>query len=692
MRNVICGLAALMAMAAAPTARAACDIAVVDIDGLHLAIENADNEVICLANDITGTLDLSWGAQTEDRNFEIRSQDPLNPVTWSADPAATQWSSNLIVCDPEAKITLRLHDMILDGEGYPSIALMDYLCSLQMEGLTVRDFEPEEGRAALELASHLPRPTEITRCWFEDIRGTAIRAYGGLLDLTQCVFVGGHAAEAGGALRMGGDAQTVSLGNLYWGNSSEQGGGAIYGEQGAYLLSMGDAFVANRAPIGGAIQWGGFSADVSHNVFAGNTTCEPGPGCQLDPADLVSPFQPADPSCNFSVLDTAALDLPSLASADGLGAAVAFTEHLQKSALAKNLFLANDAGGGSGGALAWFRENMNSPPPVGMPNLRLIHNTLVGNKAAKGSGFYGAESNRGMFMALGNLWLDHADEPVLLDGAGWDKLLAANHTDGPGLLGGLGGPLYEMEETWGEEPSLEACPTGCGDASLEALCGTNEAGLALPYAYRPHPLHFGFELCPADGDPWIDGTGLDLPDLEMPDGSPPDRGGTGMACTDTSLSDQDSDGVPDFADCDPLNSGINPFQVEICNGLDDNCNDSIDEDATHTYYWDNDGDGYGGEAVEACFPEDRMVNNHDDCDDGDDQINPHAEEIYGDQRDNDCDGTVDLDAPGCHSAGCLATRMAPGDHGLELSGLAPAGPILSLLAFWRLARRRHDLD
>ncbi len=691
MRGAIVGILVLSALAAAPSARGACDIIVLDVEGLTLAVEDPTNEVICLGADITGTLDLSWGSGIGDRNFEIRSADPLNPVTWYADPALfPNLSNNLVVCDPESKINLRLHDMILDGEGYTSLALVANLCSLQLEGLVIRDFEPSPGVAMLELPGDLARPTEITRCWFEDIRGLVVHAYGGLLDITQSVFVGGHADTGGGVIQVGGDSQTASQGNLFWGNSSGSGGGAIYGEQGAYLSSVGDAFVGNRAPMGGAILWGGYAMDVNHAVFAGNATCQPGGDCRVDEGDLIAPIQAMDPTCNYSSLDIGSLELPGLEAGDGLGAAVALTEEIQKAAFQKCLFLANDAGGGSGAGLAWVRTLLDSPPPVGIPDLRLIHNTFKGNKAGSGAAVWGAAASSGGFLALSNLWLDHPAEPVLLEGAGWDRLLAGNLTDGPGLLANLAGPVYEMQETWGETPDLEACPDTCDDDALMALCGADEDAIELSYAFRPRALHFGHELCPAPGDEWALEAGLDIQDLQMPDGSPPDRGLTGGPCTDSSLMDQDGDGVPDFADCDPQNHGVNPFQVENCNGVDDNCNGDVDEGVTHTYYWDHDGDGFGGEPVEACFPEDRMVGNDADCDDSDDQVNPDLDEIPDDQRDNDCDGTIDLDAPGCHSAGCLATRVAPGEDGLQLSGLAPLGPALSLLAAWRVIRRRRD--
>ena len=49
-------------------------------------------------------------------------------------------------------------------------------------------------------------------------------------------------------------------------------------------------------------------------------------------------------------------------------------------------------------------------------------------------------------------------------------------------------------------------------------------------------------------------------------------------------------------DCDDTSTSVNPGEDEVCDGVDNNCDDEIDEDdaadAT-TWYVDSDGDGYG---------------------------------------------------------------------------------------------------
>ncbi|MBI5057601.1 MAG: M6 family metalloprotease domain-containing protein [Nitrospirae bacterium] len=88
--------------------------------------------------------------------------------------------------------------------------------------------------------------------------------------------------------------------------------------------------------------------------------------------------------------------------------------------------------------------------------------------------------------------------------------------------------------------------------------------------------------------------------------------------------DLDGDGYDTICggDCNDNDPAIHPGVVEICDGIDNNCNDDIDEGLAK----DNDGDRY--------------TNCQGDCDDNDPAVNPGAWEIC-DGKDNNCDGNVD---------------------------------------------------
>ena len=66
--------------------------------------------------------------------------------------------------------------------------------------------------------------------------------------------------------------------------------------------------------------------------------------------------------------------------------------------------------------------------------------------------------------------------------------------------------------------------------------------------------------------------------------------------------DLDEDGVPNCNDCDDLNPSVNPEAEEQCDGIDNDCDGSVDEnDAVDVIAWypDGDGDGYGSDALGA---------------------------------------------------------------------------------------------
>ena len=119
------------------------------------------------------------------------------------------------------------------------------------------------------------------------------------------------------------------------------------------------------------------------------------------------------------------------------------------------------------------------------------------------------------------------------------------------------------------------------------------------------------------------------------------------------------DGTLTYAgDCDDSDPDINPEGSETCDGVDQDCNGLVDDDATDalTWYVDADGDGYGDadSPVWSCTEPSGTTGVGGDCADDDDTVNPEAEELCEDGIDNDCDGT----AGDCRLVGSLAESAA----------------------------------
>jgi hypothetical protein len=121
-------------------------------------------------------------------------------------------------------------------------------------------------------------------------------------------------------------------------------------------------------------------------------------------------------------------------------------------------------------------------------------------------------------------------------------------------------------------------------------------------------------------------------DAAAPDAAPPD-------CPDARryFRDRDGDGagdpgdaviacdappgfVTDDGDCDDADPAVRPDGAERCNGLDDDCDGRIDDDAADATPWftDADGDGFGDptQVTYACQPPAGAVGNDVDCNDG----------------------------------------------------------------------------
>ena len=113
--------------------------------------------------------------------------------------------------------------------------------------------------------------------------------------------------------------------------------------------------------------------------------------------------------------------------------------------------------------------------------------------------------------------------------------------------------------------------------------------------------------------------------------------------------DADGDGFAEADDCDDTNAAINPDATEVCDGIDNDCNDWIDDDdpgvtGGEVFYFDYDGDGFGDNSFTetACEAPENYVADNTDCNDAVAAINPDATEICDDANaDENCNGVAD---------------------------------------------------
>ncbi len=143
-------------------------------------------------------------------------------------------------------------------------------------------------------------------------------------------------------------------------------------------------------------------------------------------------------------------------------------------------------------------------------------------------------------------------------------------------------------------------------------------------------------------------------------------------------------------DCDDGSALVNPVAEEVCNGVDDDCEGTIDEGAADAVWWyeDADGDGFTDPNVRvaACeAPAGFAVRTVDDCDDSDPAIHPGAEDPAGDGIDQDCGGNSSwptTDSGSFQGGGGLACASGP-------AGATTGGWLFGLAAIG--ARRRRSL-
>jgi hypothetical protein len=128
-----------------------------------------------------------------------------------------------------------------------------------------------------------------------------------------------------------------------------------------------------------------------------------------------------------------------------------------------------------------------------------------------------------------------------------------------------------------------------------------------------------------------------------------DKDEHGDECDD----DADGDGYDKTEDCNDLNPNIKPSAMEICNNIDDNCNNLIDDNAVDciNFFKDADKDKFGAMNEYKCLCNTEApynATNSLDCDDGNAEANPQKAEKCSTEFDDDCDGQVNEEgSDGC---------------------------------------------
>jgi len=267
-----------------------------------------------------------------------------------------------------------------------------------------------------------------------------------------------------------------------------------------------------------------------------------------------------------------------------------------------------------------------------------------------------------------------------LDGDGFaDLLIGAPFCDDGASDAGQVYVIYgtSCEDQDGDgfgDPADPNCPGGsdldCDDldaavhpGATETCDGTDEDCDGVVPLNEADDDHDGFRICEDDCDDTnaavYPGAAESCDNVDNDcDGSQPvwdqDLDGDGTSscagdCDDSDAAvhtnDLDADGYsPCDGDCDDADPTRSPGVAELCDGLDNNCDNTLPNDEA-----DADGDGLMG-----C---------EGDCDDNDSSAYPGAEELC-DERDNDCNGIaddLDADGDGYTSAECGGTDCDDSD-------------------------------
>jgi len=535
--------------------------------------------------------------------------------------------------------------------------------------------------------------------------GGLIVAYDAPITIDDSILSNGTAG-LGGALdhyTFGGDRHALSITNsIFSENDAEWGpGGAIFAQYTGAITISDTTFDSNFADEeGGAIYVADIEEDVllTSNTYLENEATENGgaihakalSNLRIQTSDFIRNSSEQDGGA-LSTEDTQLFALRNLwcdnSAQDGGGIQV--DGESEWTTLHNNRFVENEASNRGGG----IRVRQHSA--------NIVNNTFVGNSAYRGAGVQFHETNEYYFQNNLVSW-NPAGDGIYVNAPESDEETVdhsshftynawyENVTDHSNVSSGT----LTLDSTNVFEHPLISAYSNDGDCDNDELWQTwgsplIDAGDPLPSTTtdpdgsRSDIGAYGGEqadpdyFVDADGDGYIlmfdcdDADAAIHPEADeycddkdndcdgVVDEDPVD------ASTWYQDSDEDGFGDPDTAvvqcdgpasyitngeDCDDTRSDVHPGADEVCNEIDDNCDEAIDNDAIDASIWyvDFDADGFGSEYETSwsCTVPEGFVGNDDDCDDARSDINPSAPEVCDDADiDEDCDGKADDSDP-----------------------------------------------
>lgn len=246
--------------------------------------------------------------------------------------------------------------------------------------------------------------------------------------------------------------------------------------------------------------------------------------------------------------------------------------------------------------------NLSAPSSTIDPSELIRLTVTITGSNTNGGGFYISSANEGAFSVV-------AGQGTKINGSG------VSHSARKNDVGGT--VTFQVDWTAPDVPGVTHFSVGAISANADGSRSGDQTGtdtLDIVYGCTPITVYRDYDQ---------DGYGTDLV--------------SGLDCAASAQwADQDND-------CNESNAAINPGATEVCNLVDDNCDDQIDEGLQNiTVYLDEDGDGHGvpDQTALGCGANPGYASVDDDCDDTDELAYPGAAELCN-ERDDNCDGDDD---------------------------------------------------